>query len=126
MVTLENLRRIYGHVVERATLARDLLAPAAGQLSGNLHSRCILAQQLDLSFPEKDDDLRADLEKFGAIEAIALCRHLFMAVIVFRDEASVPVAFRRQEEISSGLYSAVPASPPCALHEFYSSKQYQG
>ncbi|XP_035819561.1 uncharacterized protein [Zea mays] len=110
MVTLENLRRIYGHVVERATLARDLLAPAAGQLSGNLHSRCILAQQLDLSFPEKDDDLRADLEKFGAIEAIALCRHLFMAVIVFRDEASVPVAFRRQEEISSGLYSAVP--PP--------------
>jgi hypothetical protein len=113
MVTLENLRRMCGHVVERATLARDLLAPAGSQLSGDpasFHSRCILAQRLDLFFPEKDDDLRADLAQFGAIEAIALCRHLDMAVIVFRDEASVPIAFWRQEEASHGVYSAVP--PP--------------
>lgn len=118
MVTLENLRRMYGHVVERATLARDLLAPAAAaagsQLSGDpasFHSRSILAQRLDLFFPDNgDDDLRADLARFGAIEAIALCRHLGMAVIVFRDEATVPIAFSRQEEASHGVYSAVP--PP--------------
>ncbi|XP_002463223.2 uncharacterized protein LOC8063505 [Sorghum bicolor] len=109
---------MYGHVVERATLARDLLAPAAAaagsQLSGDpasFHSRSILAQRLDLFFPDNgDDDLRADLARFGAIEAIALCRHLGMAVIVFRDEATVPIAFSRQEEASHGVYSAVP--PP--------------
>lgn len=112
MLTLRNLRRVYGHVVERATLARDLLAPAASQLPGDLaglHSRCILASHLDL-FPERDDEVRADLEQFGAIEAIAFCRYLGMALIIFRDEASVPILYWRQEEASEGVFCAVP--PP--------------
>lgn len=118
MVTLANLRSMCGHIVERATLARDLLAPAASRLSGDdpagggggLHSRCVLAQRLGWSFFPQTDDVRADLEPFGAIEAIALCETAAAAVVVFRDEASVAVTLRRQEETSAGLYSAVP--PP--------------
>uniref|UniRef100_A0A0A8ZEJ9 Uncharacterized protein n=1 Tax=Arundo donax TaxID=35708 RepID=A0A0A8ZEJ9_ARUDO len=109
MVTLANLRRLYGDVVHRASLSRDLLVPLAGQLSGDpasLHRRCVLGQYL--GFFRRPDDVRADLAPFGAIEAVAVCELLDNAVIVFREPASVAVALRRQEETPEGIYNAVP------------------
>ncbi|KAL6841725.1 hypothetical protein ACP4OV_028237 [Aristida adscensionis] len=112
MVTLANLRRLYGDVVERATLARDLLAPAAGRLPAGdpagLRRRCVLGQRLGML--RRPDDVRADLAPFGDVEAVAVCDVARNAVIVFRAEASVAVALRRQEETRIGLFSAVP--PP--------------
>ncbi|RLN33724.1 hypothetical protein C2845_PM03G13560 [Panicum miliaceum] len=77
MVTLANLDRLYGDVVERATLSRDLLAPAAARLPGDpsgLHCRCVLAQCI--GFFRRPDDVRADLAPLGDVEAVAVCRLL--------------------------------------------------
>ncbi|PUZ73042.1 hypothetical protein GQ55_2G443000 [Panicum hallii var. hallii] len=74
MVTLTNLGRLYGDVVERATLSRDLLAPTAARLPGDpsgLHSRCVLAQCI--GFFRRPDDVRADLAPLGDVEAVAVC-----------------------------------------------------
>ncbi|KAF0933521.1 hypothetical protein E2562_018603 [Oryza meyeriana var. granulata] len=109
MVSLGNLRAMCGEFVERATLARDLLAPIASQLSGYPYSRCVMTQDLSCILP-KLDDLRADMAAFGAIEAIALCVNLGDGVVVFRDEASVAIAVHGQGETSDGTYYAVP--PP--------------
>jgi len=123
MVTLGNLRLLYGDVVETATIVRSLLAPVASQLSGqsDLHRRCVLGYALGCfrkpgelhSDPAtfgafEADNVLADLAPFGAIEAVAVCAPLFYAVVVFKDESSVAVALRRQAETSTGLYSAVP------------------
>ncbi|RLM84471.1 hypothetical protein C2845_PM04G28680 [Panicum miliaceum] len=74
MVTLTNLGRLYGDVVERATLSRDLLAPTAARLPedpSGLHSRCVLAQCI--GFFRRPDDVRADLAPLGDVEAVAVC-----------------------------------------------------
>lgn len=119
MVSLSNLRELYGEVVETATIARDLLAPVArSRLSGdprNLHRRCVLGWYMD--WPCKPGRVHADLARFGAIEAVAACRVAFMAVIVFWDEASAAAALGRQAEARHGWYTAVPpldkALPVC-------------
>ncbi|OEL35904.1 hypothetical protein BAE44_0003077 [Dichanthelium oligosanthes] len=109
MVTLANLGRLYGNVVERATLSRDLLAPVSAQLSGgpsDLHRRCVLAQCL--GFFRQPDDVRADLAPFGDVEAVAVCRILHNAVIVFRTASGAATALQRQAETPIGLFSPVP------------------
>ncbi|KAF8668824.1 hypothetical protein HU200_052024 [Digitaria exilis] len=108
MVTLANLRQLYGDVVETATIVRSLLAPVASQLSGDpsdLHRRCVFGYCLGF-FPEPDD-VHADVAPFGAVEAVAVCALMHNAAIVFRDESSVAVALRRQAETSEGLFSPV-------------------
>ncbi|CAN6219604.1 unnamed protein product [Urochloa humidicola] len=109
MVTLANFRQLYGDVVETATIVRSLLAPVASQLSGDpsvLHRRCVLGYCI--GFFREPDDVHVDVAPFGAVEAVAVCDLMLKAVVVFRDEASVAVALRRQAETSAGLFSAVP------------------
>uniref|UniRef100_K4A1Z0 Uncharacterized protein n=1 Tax=Setaria italica TaxID=4555 RepID=K4A1Z0_SETIT len=104
-VTLANLRQLYGDVVETATIARSLLAPVASQLSGDpsgLHSRCVLGYCL--GFFREPGDVHADA-------AVAVCDLMQKAVVVFRDEASVAVALRRQAETSAGLFRPRPLRP---------------
>nr|CAB3458685.1 unnamed protein product [Digitaria exilis] len=109
MVTLVNLRQLYGDVVETATIVRSLLAPVASQLSSDpsdLHRRCVFGYCL--GFFSEPDDVHADVAPFGAVEAVAVCALMHNAAIVFRDESSVAVALRRQAETSVGLFSPVP------------------
>lgn len=117
MVTLGNLRLLYGDVVETATIVRSLLAPVATQLSGHpsdLHRRCVLGYGLacfrkpgeaahDPSLAKLGafdaDDVHADLAPFGAIEAVAVCAPMFYAApaVVFKDECK-----RRDRAPSAG------------------------
>ncbi|CAN6226199.1 unnamed protein product [Urochloa humidicola] len=102
-------------VVERATLSRDLLAPMAAELSGGqdfgLGCRCVLVR--NLGFFRRPCHVRAAMAVFGDVEAVAVCRDMHNAVVVFRDEASVAVALRSQYSTPTragqfGLYSTVP------------------
>nr|CAB3455034.1 unnamed protein product [Digitaria exilis] len=111
MVTdLSNLARDYGIAVETATLARDLLAPAATRLSGDdpsgLHLRCVLVRYHGLFL--HPDEARADLAMFGDIEAVAACRTLHAAVVVFRNAENATTALRRQPLDRINLYTPVP------------------
>jgi hypothetical protein len=107
MVTLANLNPLHRDVVERATLSRDLLAPLAAQLSGGaavLARRCVLARCI--GFFRRPDDVRAGLAAFGDIEAVAVCRILHVAVVVFRTDAGATDVLGNQALI--GLCSSVP------------------
>ncbi|KAF8679214.1 hypothetical protein HU200_045985 [Digitaria exilis] len=96
---LSNLARNYGIAVEAATLARDLLAPAATRLSGDdpsgLHLRCVLVRYH--GFFLHPDEARADLAKT-----------LHAAVIVFRNAENATTALRRQPLDRINLYTPVP------------------
>jgi hypothetical protein len=122
MVTLANLNPLHGDVVERATLSRDLLAPLAAQLSGGpavLARRCVLARCI--GFFRRPDDMRAGLAAFGDIEAVAVCRILHVAVVVFRTDAGATDVLRNQAlaETRIGLCSSVPplylSFPSCLI-----------
>uniref|UniRef100_A0A0E0I4D3 Uncharacterized protein n=1 Tax=Oryza nivara TaxID=4536 RepID=A0A0E0I4D3_ORYNI len=74
----------YGAYFARATMARNILAPVAGTLSGHpseLHRRCILVRRLpSCTVPGEVCDM---FDMFASIEAIAVSGGLGMAVVVF-------------------------------------------
>ncbi|RLM55781.1 hypothetical protein C2845_PM10G05360 [Panicum miliaceum] len=91
------MRRVLGEEGANVTLARNLLAPVATQLSGggapDLHRRCVL---FDCAPPRaRVEDVRAVLApSSGAIEAVALCEHMAAAVVVFTTAAGAESALR--------------------------------
>ncbi|TVU23134.1 hypothetical protein EJB05_11076, partial [Eragrostis curvula] len=106
MVNPFEIRRLYGDVVETATIVRCLLEPVATQLSGDpstVHRRCVFGR----CFDRLPDAVRDDLAPFGSVEAVALGP--LAGVVVFREEASVEVALRRRGETRAGWITAVPA-----------------
>ncbi|CAL5071643.1 unnamed protein product [Urochloa decumbens] len=100
-------------VVEKATLSRDLLAPVMTQLSTDspgLACRCVLVR--NLGFFRRPCHLRAAMAPFGDVEAVAVCRDMHNAVVVFRDPAGAAAAlgmqYTKTPRAGLGLYSSVP------------------
>ncbi|OEL30788.1 hypothetical protein BAE44_0008193 [Dichanthelium oligosanthes] len=96
------MRRAIGEEGANVTLARNLLAPVASNLSAaagwgdapDLHRRCVLFDCARSSSRARVDDVCAALAPSGAIEAVALCEHMAAAVVVFRTAAGAQSALR--------------------------------
>ncbi|EEE67638.1 uncharacterized protein [Oryza sativa Japonica Group] len=110
---------LYGAAAAKATLARNILAPVAGRLSGHpseLHRRCILLRRLSSS---RNTGTTGDLcERFSAyapVEAIAVSGALRTAVVVFETVAGWRAAAAATLSASCDTVPPLYFGPPLVL-----------